>query len=103
MSLKDILDSFRRGRREAMVLYDYDAYLEAPERKISSYSKLELVSYGAGYLSRPMALYEIAKFFISGQYSGQYLGGQGIRQQELGQELEQESAEWKKGQKNSLN
>ncbi len=78
MSLKNIIDSFQYGRREARIWYDDDATLEINERKLS-YSKLGLVSYVAGYLSRPKAVYEIAKFFISGQY----LGGQAISQEEL--------------------
>lgn len=79
MSLKNIVDRFQQGRREVRILYDDDAPLEIDEGKLSSYSRLELISYGAGCISRPRAVYEMAKFFISGEY----LGGQGISQEEL--------------------
>lgn len=90
MSLKNILDSFQQGRNEARIWFDDGAPLEEPV-PLSSYSKLELISYGAGYLSQPKAVYEIAKFFISGQWKG----GQGISQEELD--------EWKEEQKDNSN
>ena len=77
MSLKNILDSFQQGRNEARIWYDDNASIHEP-RKLS-YSRLEFASFAAGYLSRPKAVYEIAKFFISGQWKG----GQGISKEEF--------------------
>ncbi len=91
MSLKNILDSFQQGRNEARIWYDDNAPLVNTVKNLSSYSKLELVSLAAGYLSRPKAVYEIAKFFISGQWKG----GQGISEEELN--------EWKEKQKDDAN
>ncbi|MDP3698618.1 MAG: hypothetical protein Q8R47_03450 [Nanoarchaeota archaeon] len=79
MSLQKIISSFQQGRKEARILYDDNAPVVTPERELSSYSRTELVSYYAGLLSRPKAVYEIAKFFVSGQASG----GQGISPEEL--------------------
>lgn len=80
MSLKNILDSFQQGRNEARIWFDDDAPLEKP---IPLPSYAELISYCAGYLSQPKAVYEIAKFFISGQWKG----GQGISQEEIEEDL----------------
>ncbi len=76
MSLKRILDSFQQGRKEAKVWFDDDAPVV---RSMPLPSCLELVSYCAGYLSQPQAVYEIAKFFISGEWKG----SQGISEEEL--------------------
>ena len=93
MSLKNIIDCFQQGRKESnLIFFDNkslvslepllfdDLYgLKFKDDPFSSYSRAEVVSYSLGVLSRPRAIYEIAKFFISGQY----IGVQGTRQEEL--------------------
>jgi len=83
MSLKNILDCFQQGRTEARLWYDDNAPLTDSEIEISTTP--ELVSFYAGILSRPKAVYQIAKFFVGGQA----LGGQGISKEEIEEDLKE--------------
>ena len=84
MSLAKIVDSFKEGRKYSKQVFDeYDSTINTEEKNIFSYSNVELASYGVGFFCRPKVVYEIAKFFISGQY----LGGQGISKEEIEEDL----------------
>jgi len=101
-SLKDILDDFQCGRREAKeFLDDYkdhvsgeplrmddlvDAENQPTDNKIPaylrSYSPLEKVAYAIGIFSRPKAVYEMVKLVFSGD-------NQGISQEEIEEDLKE--------------
>ena len=107
MSLKTIIDSFQQGRRDSKEIFndesnddykpvecprmedlvDADLTAQPNQNQVPLYSPAERTSYVVGFLSHPKAAYEIAKFFISGQY----LGGQGISQEEIEEDLKDQN------------
>ncbi|MEK6809886.1 MAG: hypothetical protein AABY40_04375 [Nanoarchaeota archaeon] len=95
MSLKDILDCldcFQQGRKESKVMFSDNSDLETIKPMLldeleniaflaelrsyddpfSPYSRAEVFSYILGTLSTPKAIYEVAKFFVSGEYRRDY-------------------------------